>query len=183
MADRKEMFFPKSGVPRGNHVFANVITMDPGLEGTGWAIFAGLRADGKPKSRPISSGVIRPKKIGSWQQKANDVCCTFVGIVAACENPVIIMEFPELWATGKSFASASGAQGDLFKLAYLVGGLARTGHELAIFQPVLVSPRDWKGQLPKDVVMSRIRKVLGDIRLRDHEADAIGIGLAAQGLL
>lgn len=77
-------------------------------------------------------------------------------------------------------------RGDFCKLAMI------TGWEISIMTSFGITPRlvgiaNWKGQLPKTLVKKRIQKVLGkagvDLKLSEHAWDAIGIGLAARGML
>lgn len=87
---------------------------------------------------------------------------------------------PEIWTSGKSMASAT--RGDLFKLVYLIGQLSIGNGE---FIPFMIAPREWKGQLPKEEVIRRIKKLCPNVgsAIGNHEADAVGMGLALQGVL
>lgn len=68
------------------------------------------------------------------------------------------------------------------KLVFLVGGLGHVARRVSGVLPVFITPEEWKGQLPKKVVLARLAKAFGkDRKFRDHEADAVGMGLAAQG--
>ena len=97
----------------------------------------------------------------------------------------MVFEFPELFS-GNAKSQASAGRGDLFKLTYLLGGLADRAREYTGRLPILMTPQEWKGQLPKDIVIKRIEKAFGPeyaSQINDHEGDAIGMGLAAQGRL
>lgn len=152
------------------------IFIDPGLGGTGWATF-----DIEDDYRLIDSGVVRFDKnaFKDWTCKCFAIASAIDLLMMYVKSTVI--EFPELWTSAKSMASAN--RGDLFKLAFLVGAIAEkinhTGYPVA-----LISPADWKGQLPKDIVIKRILKEIPEMKkVRDHEADAIGMGLAEAGKL
>jgi hypothetical protein len=50
------------------------------------------------------------------------------------------------------------------------------------YRVVLVTPNEWKGNLPKEVVAARCEAQFG-FTVGNHEQDAIGMGLSAQGAL
>lgn len=78
-----------------------------------------------------------------------------------------------------------GDQNDLIKLAIMVGRYADRATACR-FRVTLVKPREWKGQLPKDVCWRRVRETLTPYELttleklsksRAHNMhDAIGLG-------
>lgn len=88
----------------------------------------------------------------------------------------MILEVPEYWAVAGFQARETGS---IFKLTFVCGVLyslkAKDLQELKV-----VTPREWKGQLPKEVVENRLRnKYLTDVDLKeinDNVVDAIGIG-------
>lgn len=142
--------------------------IDPGLEGTGWAFFS-------RKYGPDDSGVIRPI-VKDWKARsiaiANELESRF-----ACNHGVHIgLEFPEMWgSSSRSHASST----DLFELAFLCGVIY---HRITCHSWHFFTVKQWKGQLPKKVVIKRIQKAWGIVP-PNHAADAVGMGLAAQGLL
>ena len=97
----------------------------------------------------------------------------------------ILMEVPEHWAVGGFEARETGS---IAKLCFVCGLIYGMQYEMEEFD--LVSPRGWKGQLPKDVMANRLQdeywtkyqidmtgKYLGTKkRLNGNVADAIGIG-------
>ncbi len=172
--------------------FTDVLFIDPGLEGTGWSHFSKVvRNDEFPTklSRPkIESGVIRGKLKTSWEQKASQISRDFYEEVISKRRTLsCVIEFPEYW--GDATSHASTASGDLFHLTYLVGRLAQLCEERTGSLPILITPREWKGQLKKDTVIKRFRRYFPkfesdrDKKIRDHEGDTLGMGLAAMGLL
>jgi len=185
--DKKALLFPSASARRRRVTIKSAIFVDPGIMGTGWAFFQELTTLGDSVDVPYATGVVRAAKKGArWDARAGDICSTMSGVFRALEVRVIVIEFPELWATGKSYTSAAGRRrgpGDLFKLTFLIGGLGQVARQQTGTKPVLVMPREWKGQLPKKVVIGRIAKRIPGLNPEDHEADAIGMGLAAQGLL
>lgn len=177
---KKSLMFPIR-TARKNIRLDKLIFVDPGLTGTGWSYFGKLWTKGKPASSPQDSGVFLPKKSSRWEAKVESVCGYFDGLCSSLQPKLIILEFPQLWASGKSMVATQ--KGDLFKLTYLIGGLGEVSRRHNVNLPVLVYPLEWKGQLPKDVVIRRIKKRFPHIKPKNHEADAIGMGLAAQGIL
>jgi hypothetical protein len=155
----------------------NVICLDPGLEGTGFAYFHNLygKATKTSLQKPRDSGVWRAGKY-EWKTKAVLLWKQFNYYCSHHHVEKLVMEFPELWlVNSKSVASAT--TGDLFKLAYLIGGFANNFLDAKVF---LLAPKEWKGQLPKQIIHNRLTD-LGFPPLREHEADAVGIGIALQG--
>jgi hypothetical protein len=86
---------------------------------------------------------------------------------------------------GSAGGYAAASKESTHKLAFLVGSVARLAHTIgADFEPI--TPREWKGQLPKTVVISRIIKYLGENYKDAYKADtwdAVGIGLWKMGVL
>lgn len=78
-------------------------------------------------------------------------------------------------------STAASTRGDLFKLAYLVGsyfyiGTCFTEHVR------IVLPTEWKGQMTKDGVKSRVKRRIDQTFSTDHVTDAVGIGLKELGV-
>ena len=152
-----------------------LLTLDPGLRHTGWAVFGvqaktliksgvSLRAPAEPQLKAAAEQAIQLEYMLS--------CDPTIGMIAC--------EFPAMWGSHKSFASA--VRGDLLILTYLVGSLGfavyrQRGHGHFHAIPV----QAWKGQLTKEAVIIRIKKVIGPRKIRNHEADAIGLGLIMLG--
>jgi hypothetical protein len=92
-----------------------------------------------------------------------------------------IIEVPQVYPGQQQ----KGDQNDLINLAVMVGEYA--AHATSVgFKVRLVRPREWKGQLPKDVCWRRVRETLTPLELdtmaklpksRAHNMhDAIGLG-------
>jgi len=159
--------------------------VDPGLGGTGWAYFDWLMKKSRKPEPPTATGVIHSPTSERWDNRVWSVCREFAGVLSAVNPEEVVLEMSALWSgSAKSYASAThhakGEVADLFKLTFLIGGLASVAREYTNKIPTLISPQDWKGQLPKNVVISRLESAFGK-KYRDHEADAVGMGLAAQG--
>lgn len=88
----------------------------------------------------------------------------------------IILEVPEHWAVGGFEARESGS---IAKLMLVVGLIYSLKHDLEELK--VVKPREWKGQLPKQVMENRLRDNYLEINvdlsaLNPNVVDAIGIG-------
>ena len=185
----KRALYPSKG-KRIRTIYHDVLLIDPGLKGTGYAFYRTI-VTSRPRGTVLSAdelglytGVFRPKGSKTWEGKVSDACAWLNGVVGGIKPRLVVIEYPELW-TGSAVSMASASTGKLFKLAYLVGGFGEVIRRLPCTRlPVLVTPPEWKGQLPKEVVIDRINKTIEGLdRIRDHEGDAIGMGVAAQGLL
>lgn len=176
---KKQAMFPIRAKRQGL-IIPRVLFLDPGLTGTGWAYFGQINTKARTFVAPLDSGVNIPKQSRQWEGRVDTLCAWFAGLCVSTHPSLVVLEFPELWINSAvSFSSAT--RGDLFKLTYLIGGLGEVARRASNNLPILVSPRDWKGQLPKDVVIRRIKRRFPNLKLDNHEADAVGMGLAAQG--
>lgn len=91
----------------------------------------------------------------------------------------LVIEVPQIYARSKS----KGDPNDLIDLAVMVGRII----SICDISYTLYRPREWKGQVPKDVMVSRIKGKLSKKELEritlpaktlQHNVfDAIGIGL------
>lgn len=147
-----------------------VLSVDPGIAGTGWALWD----DGSLKKY----GTVLAASQKHWHEKAISIGVSIHKIVEENNVETMYVEEPSFMPSqGGQVTAASGA---LVKLAFVVGAIcASSGVEV-----VLVSVNKWKGQLKKDVVENRIRRLipkLRDVKEPSHVFDAIGIGWYAQG--
>jgi Holliday junction resolvasome RuvABC endonuclease subunit len=160
-----------------------MISVDPGVGGTGWAVWK--LSDTFKTGNLINYGVLHYKNTSSnWIERTENIVLQFnhlLDIYLLSEDTVVI-EFP-------NFMQGSGGRmvavrGDLVKLSVLTGMLMTCilAHKATV---QIVSPVEWKGQLPKWVAASRVRKILksriGNKKISEHAMDAIGIGLWAEG--
>lgn len=152
------------------------VSIDPGRE-IGVAVWDSRRW--KRLVPPVATGVVRPL---SWKLPYHTrVEQQGVILFELLERyrPIthVYAEWPMFMESEKGFMAAM--DGDLVKLTYCTGFIGALSMALgAIFVPVEI--RDWKGQLPKNVVELRIRKMLGRA-YPNHAADAVGIGLDRKG--
>lgn len=88
----------------------------------------------------------------------------------------VILEVPTHWAVSGFEARESGG---MAKLSFVCGLIYSLREHMTEFK--VVTPQQWKGQLPKDVVVNRLRDHYLSIgvdleKLNNNIADAIGIG-------
>ena len=179
----KRALYPAKG-KRIRAIYHNVLFIDPGLTGTGFAFFPTVitsRAKGTvfdAREEGLYTGVWRPTGSKLWGGKTADACAWLNGLVGGIKPNLVVIEYPELW-TGSAKSIASASTGKLFKLTYLVGGYGEVVRRLPCTRlPILVTPTEWKGQLPKEVVINRINQKIKNLeKIRDHEGDALGMGL------
>ena len=175
--NRKTLFFSKDDPGS----WQDVLTIDPGIRHLGWAYWKELRRPAKKAVAPTESGVQRNEKGIPQEACVANLTAWLASFAHINEVKHVVLEYPQLYsASAKSLGSSE--RGDLFILTYLIGGLAEQVRLKCVNGPILVYPREWKGQMGKDVVDRRIKRALKK-EYRDHESDAVGIGLAIQGVL
>lgn len=150
-----------------------LVTVDPGVQGTGLVAWEhGL---------PIAAKAVVPKGHGPWLERAQQVVTSFRAFLLCIPARVAVaIEDQSIWE-GSAVARTAALRGDIIRLAQLTGMLM----QVALQQGAtvrLVGVREWKGQLPKAAVHSRIKRILGQ-RYPEHVADAVGMGLYLRGLL
>ena len=148
------------------------MTVDPGLQGTGYAVWR--------RDRLSAVGVITPPRKGEWWDRAHYVAQNLRAILGMGDR--VYVEHMEYFGGAKSMGWRTG---DLQRTTYLEGCIAGSWAQ-SITIPVPV--RDWKGQLPKDVVIARAKMALGtkqcqELGIETHAWDAVGIGLWVQNRL
>jgi len=159
---------------------SNALCLDPGIGGTGYAMFESLRIRQEAPGMVCCHGVIKTQE-RQWQSGAEDLSGKLIGVLEALKPDIVAMEIPEMWQSSTSHSSA--ASGDLFKLCYLCGMFGEVARQFCMKSPILLRPTEWKGQLPKEVVIQRIKIIYPMLSVFSHDADAIGIGLHLQGRL
>lgn len=156
-----------------------LVSIDPGVNGTGYALW--------DEDRDLMyARTIHPlTKEKKWALRARSISLAFhhaLHCTGIDGIDTVIIESPTLFGGAKGHAVA--ASGDLVKLAMITGMLLEVCFNEKL-KPILTTPYEWKGQLPKSVCERRIRNRLGDAfpkeRLSSHAIDAIGIGLWYQG--
>lgn len=161
-------------------MMGRVYAVDPGLGGTGWAEWM----DGRRV--PTRCGVIPGvQSREALADRCNKVAVNLKKIIkqgGILDRAVhVYIEMPQMMTSAAGIAAQKGS---VYKLTFLVGYLACAVWPCQIFE---VNPIEWKGQLPKEVVASRVRQYIGnaacvDLDIKTHAWDAVGLGLWANGV-
>lgn len=158
-----------------------LVAVDPGIV-TGVAVWCSLL-----DAMPVATATFRARKEQSWINGATDVTnqlSQWLRQYQYQKDALGFVEEPAFFDTSSGHMVAR--RGDFCKLAMIAGWEIGALTQLGI-TPRLVGIQNWKGQLPKAVVRDRIQQILGksgsDLEISEHEWDAVGIGLAARGML
>jgi len=151
------------------HHYRTLLAIDPGLSGTGWAVWYANT------DHPSAVGVIPASRYDDLSIRCGTICSALPH--HSSFDSIIVCEFPEFQEGAQR--SMGWRKGDLQKLTFLVGYIAGRN---AACRFVPVKPSAWKGQLPKTVVADRITDRLGqawveESGVKTHAWDAVGIGL------
>lgn len=113
-------------------------------------------------------------KVKDWKLKGIDLLIQLSRVTKGANT--VVMEFPEYHQSlGGTVTAKSGS---LVKLSWFVGVLSGG---LSYESLELVTPTQWKGQLPKNIVIQRIKKRMPEVKAKSHDWDAIGLGLYWKG--
>lgn len=147
-----------------------LVAIDPGLNSMGWAYWYT-----KSKDLPTQVGLLKaPRRLelatrSLWLAQSLEKTLA----LGSGKGIDIVCEFPAWHGIQLGWAA-----GDLQKLVFLVGVFAGYFSKAHSFTPV--TPGEWKGQLPKSVVIRRLQKRYGPGATREWSKDmwdAVGIGL------
>lgn len=155
-----------------------MMAIDPGLQGTGYAIWH------RDPRVPDEAGVLRGPRGPDWMARVDHIAVNISELVRNYEVRHIICEQMEHFGTAQS--SMSWKTGDLQRTVFLIGTIHGMTRLRCRFE--LVTPREWKGQLPKSVTIARVRRALGrdtcrGLCIETHAWDAVGIGLWKKGVI
>lgn len=162
-------------------------TIDPGLGGTGWAVWS--RETAADVVAPVASGCILPCKLDeqtgwNWERVAADMAFRMHTYTRGNSCFEYLIELPQLMDSGVGQIAARS--GDLVKLTVITGmilGIASV-HNAGRIEGV--TPTKWKGNIDKDETAFRVRRALPNWKPKtntSHEMDAVGLGLWAKGAL
>lgn len=172
------------------------MTVDPGLDGTGWSIWADDENNRKDITknpwRLLNSGAFTPRGTSLQERVANlshvvrhTLVTARAGAGTKISSITVAVEHPQFFAR----AGATNASGSLVSLAMAAGAALCATVGVPDAHPLLV-PLQWKGNLPKELCCKRIlERMRRDPRYKfyqpktktTHEIDAIGISLHLQG--
>lgn len=146
-----------------------IVSVDPGLRACGVAYWT-------PSGLLVSAKLIESDYEGPKLETAVWRMVNAVNFDDAFASAKLVAEIPQVYRGSR----LKGDPNDLISLALVVGGIS--GNALKYYRP-----REWKGQVPKNVMISRIkskltREELKNVRLPNKSLqhnvwDAIGIGL------
>ena len=142
------------------------ITIDPGTNGCGYAVWT-------DKWKLLRHGVVS-SSTKTWELKMEDIAKKLKFICGDIITKAYVEEPQKFHGT---FGNMVADRGDLVKLSIFVGYIK--GYLGIPVESVKVI--DWKGQLPKDVVIKRIKRLLPTVNAKSHDWDAIGLGLYLKG--
>jgi hypothetical protein len=160
-------------------VIGNLMAIDPGLQGTGFAIW-----ERDHPRVPQLTGVVRGDGGKNWMRRVDRIAQEVADLADNYGVRLIVCEMMEMQQSARAKMAWSG---DLQRTLVLIGtihGLTKS------FCPTftLTPPSEWKGQLPKSVTIRRVQKCVGRdncerLGIKTHAWDAVGIGLWYQGLI
>ncbi len=146
-----------------------VMGIDPSINDCGVSVFK--------EKRCIVYRLLHPDKgAKNFQTKSLSLFADIIELTDRYSVETIILEIPEYWGTAGFIARESGS---LFKMSFLCG-MIYTFNLYEQMTVELVTPREWKGQMPKDVCRNRLKKYYIDripefMTLNHNIVDAIGI--------
>lgn len=162
------------------------LTLDPGIN-IGVAVWTDTQTEPLYfSSFPPNRGVKMDGDVQTYCYKCISALEKFESYIAnsSLHPEKLYVEWPAF------FSRVTAQRGDLVKLTFALGWLAKFATaQGAEFVPLEIVK--WKGQLPKEIVQKRIRKILtpkwceksGLELATEHAWDAVGMGLAVKGLL
>lgn len=149
-----------------------LISIDPSINNLGMAIW------NIPDKKLLGHMLMHPEKThkGNEYDKSLSMYNQTRGWIEKYGVNRMIMEIPEVWAVAGFQARETGS---MTKLMFVCGMLYSLRNDLDELK--LVTPRDWKGQLPKEVVANRLNEHylklgLDLTKLDANVADGIEIG-------
>lgn len=144
------------------------LTIDPGISGTGFAVFHN-------KILKRYGSVYPDRNLDNWERRTSSILLKLMEEIHMAEAPQhVYIEWPSQF-TGKRGLAAANSN-DILKLTCLIGRLAQYYIGIGTPTVMLVPVNRWKGNLPKEVVVERIKKFFSIRGVASHAADAVGIG-------
>jgi hypothetical protein len=156
------------------HNTVGLVSVDPGLRSCGVAYWK----EGVLQAAQLVLGDKKARDAAAWRAMTDNLHHEVLDFTG---SPVAI-EFPQVYRYGK------GDPNDLLQLAVIVGGCFSWTDNLHVYRP-----REWKRQVPKNIMCQRIqdrlteeerRRVALPVPSLAHNVwDAVGIGLHHLGRL
>lgn len=154
----------------------NLLSIDPGAKTLAYAAWR----DGVLEEADLLQPGLGMSNVEAWRKLPREL--EDRGFYLKLYTLSVIVEVPQIYVMSRSKGNPSG----LLDVMGMVGGLA------SVFERIeLVKPREWKGQVPKDVTKARVLATLTEEEKEEipdlpksliHNVyDAIGIGLFKLG--
>lgn len=158
-----------------------VLSIDPGLGGTGIAVWDRYSWSASIVRGPTTSfNVFDKSRSDNLSDRIDNILGQFYTLLSSASE--VHMEYPEYF--DDLGGNRTAKRGDLVKLTFVAGAIFGCCYSCGV-KVKLYKPTTWKGQLTKDQVEIKIRHILeGKCDLsgvKSHSWDAIGIGLFGQG--
>jgi len=156
-----------------------LMSIDSSINNLGVAIWS------MSNSELIYYALLHPKvgERGSEYIKSQSMLNQIRELVKEYKVTHMIMEVPEYWAVGGFEARETGSIGKLLFVCGMIYSLKdQQVGDTVVEEFKLVSPKGWKGQLPKEVVANRLQKEYEDkygidmVKMNNNVMDAIAIG-------
>lgn len=149
------------------------ITIDPGLnKHTGYAIF-------RTFLEPHETGIIPVSSEHGWKIQSHLIAKEINELLS---KPVFCFDINEAFIEIPDRWDGKGSVENILKLSFLCGSIYHAMMKRLLIKVSLIKPREWKGQMNKQIVDKRIYKAIGK-KYSEHISDAVGIGLWVKGQL
>lgn len=146
-----------------------IVSIDPGLQGTGLAVWE--------RGTLVRADVLALRSVDAqknWAARVDLLIREHMAPHVDAGVDMLVCEMMEFQGGGAR--GLGWRNGDMQRTTYFIGALAGHFHWCDV---ILVPVHVWKGQLPKDLVESRLRKRIPEtesMRVWSHAWDAVGIG-------
>jgi hypothetical protein len=177
----KLVIAPRKPAIEDSGTIGRLLTVDPGLGGTGWASWN--RMDRNRLVPPNNSGVVNTTAL-EHVRRMQEIAAGLEIVVAQELVFVVVLECPQFMEGGKGIIAAR--DGDLVSLSILTGFLLASMMRVNRCTGHLVIVSTWKGNMSKEMTAERVAFRLPGYTPRTtttHEMDAIGLGLFLKGAM
>jgi hypothetical protein len=155
-----------------------LMTIDPGLQGTGIAIWKDRRL--------VYTTVLtsRGAESSDWIDRVNRIAVQVQELAIEYHVREMVSEWMEMHQSAR--AQMMWKSGDFQRTLFLIGTIYGLCEHFVV-EFTTIPPSKWKGQLPKSVTINRVKKILGPsigarLGIETHAWDAVGIGLWHLGI-
>jgi Holliday junction resolvasome RuvABC endonuclease subunit len=162
------------------------LSIDPGLGGTGYAIWETGTPSRHYKKALLYSGQVSCS-IGddSVVARASDIARELVYQIV--QNISVDETVSRAYVEEPAYMGGPTARrGDLVKLTLTAGIIVETVREKFKCPINMVRVIDWKGNAPKEIIAKRVCHLMGwsvdSVKKDNHKLDAVGIGLHCLGV-